>query len=80
MPADPRRPTDVREYRRRTERHLLVAVLVMLVVVGSAMIGLVYGWQSIFTALLCLLPATMLILLLWLLLSGMERLTTHWDD
>lgn len=79
MASDPQQPTDVRQYRRRTERHLLVAVLVMLVVVGSAMIGLIYGWRSIFTALLCLLPGALLILLLWLFLSGIERLATDGD-
>ena len=75
MPADPRKPTDGRRYRDRTERHLLVAAVVLLAVVGSAMIGLVYGWPSIFTALLCLLPAAMLIGLLWLFLNGIDRLT-----
>jgi len=69
MRGERRQPTDVRRYRRRTERHLLVAVLVMLVVVGSALIGLIYGWRSTFTALLCLLPGALLIVVLWLLLK-----------
>lgn len=80
MPSDPQQPTDVRRYWRRTERHLLVAVVIILVVVGGAMIGLIYGWRSIFTALLCLLPGALLIVLLWLFLSGIECLTTDRDS
>jgi fatty acid desaturase len=80
MPRDRRQPTDVRRYRRQTDRRLLVAVLVMLVVVGSALIGLIYGWRSIFTALLCLLPGALIIVLLWLFLYGIERLMADGDS
>ena len=69
-----RKPVDMRRYRQQTERHLLVGVLALLVVVGGVMIGLIYGWRSIFTALLCLVPGAVLIVLLWLLLGGVERL------
>lgn len=69
------KPTDMRAYRKKTERQLVVATIVVLVVIGSVVIGLVYGWQSIFTALLCLLPGAGVILLIWLVLSAIERFT-----
>jgi len=80
MPSDRQRPTDLRQYRRQTDRRLLVAVLVMLVVVGSVLIGLIYGWRSVLTALLCLLPGALIIVLLWLFLYGIERLTADRDS
>jgi predicted MFS family arabinose efflux permease len=52
----------------------------MLVVVGSALIGLIYGWRYIFTALLCLLPGALIIVLLWLFLYGIGRLTADRDS
>lgn len=79
MRPDRPQPTDLRRYRRQTDRRLLVAVLVMLVVVGSVLIGLIYGWRSIFSALLCLLPGAVIIVLLWLFLYGIERLTADGD-
>ena len=69
------KPTDMRAYRKRSERQLVIAVVVVLVVIGSVVIGLVYGWQSILTALLCLLPGAGVILLIWLFLSAIERFT-----
>jgi fatty acid desaturase len=80
MPSDPPRPTDLRRYRRETDRRLLIAVLISLVVVGSVLIGLIYGWRSVFTALMCLLPGAFLVLLLWLFLNGIERLTADRDS
>lgn len=68
-------PTDLRRYRRQTERRLLFGVLLFLVVIGSVLIGLIFDWEAALTALLCLLPGGGLILLLWLLLGGVERLT-----
>ena len=56
------------------ERALVIAVIVMLVVVGSVFIGLVYGWASVFTGLLCLLPGAGVFLMLWLFMSGLEYL------
>ena len=80
MPPDRSQPTDLRRYRRQTDRRLLMAVLVMLVVVGSVLIGLIYGWRSVFTALLCLLPGALLIVLLWVFLHGIERLIADRDS
>jgi protein-S-isoprenylcysteine O-methyltransferase Ste14 len=69
----PERPTDMREYRKKLERRLVVAVVVALLVVGSVVIGLVYGWQSILTGLICLVPGAAILGLLWLLLNWLER-------
>lgn len=79
MSSDPQQPTDSRQYRRQTERHLLVGVLFMLVVVGSAMIGLLFGWRNALTALMCLLPGALLIILLWFLLRAIEHLVRDRD-
>ena len=36
----PERPTDMRDYRKKLEQRLIIAVAVALVVVGSIVIGL----------------------------------------
>lgn len=75
MRKGPHKPTDMRAYRRQTERRLAVAVILALVLIGSVVIGLVYGWPAVFTGLLCLLPGAGVFLLLWIVLSVIERLT-----
>ncbi|MEJ5311206.1 MAG: hypothetical protein WHX52_15690 [Anaerolineae bacterium] len=75
MRKEPHRPTDMRAYRRQTERRLVIAVVLMLVLMGSVVIGLVYGWPAVFTGLLCLLPGAGVFLLLWIVLSVIERLS-----
>ena len=67
------KPTDLRGDRRRSERFLVIAVIVALLVVGSVVIGLVYGWQAVFTGLICLVPGAAALALVWLLLQAMER-------
>ena len=57
-----------------------MAVLFMLVVVGSVLIGLIYGWRNVITAVLCLVPGALIIVLLWLLLRGVEYLTRDSDS
>ncbi len=74
MPSDERKPTDMRTYRKQNERRLVVAVVIALVLIGSLAIGLVYGWRSVFTGLLCLIPGAGVFVLLWLFFFGMERL------
>ena len=75
MPKGPHKPTDMRAYRRQTERRLAIAIVLMLVLIGSVVIGLVYGWPAVFTGLLCLLPGAGVFLLLWIVLSIVERLS-----
>jgi hypothetical protein len=70
-----KKPTDMRAYRRQTERRLVIAIVLMLVLAGSVIIGLVYGWTSVFTGLLCLLPGAGIFILLWVFLTGIEHIT-----
>lgn len=79
MKQNLRKPTDMRAYRRRSERNLVIAVVVAFLIVGSAIIGLVYGWVSLITGLLFLLPGVAIFVLLWLLLKGLERLVRDKD-
>ncbi len=66
-------PTDYRRYRRQTDRRLLMLVLGVLLIVGGGLIYLIYGQWALATGLLCLLPGAGVILLLWGLLSLLER-------
>lgn len=75
MDKRPNKPTDMRAYRRQSERRLVVAVVLVFVLVGSVVIGLVYGWPAVFTGLLCLLPGAGIFVLLWLVLVVIERLS-----
>ncbi|HOT92405.1 MAG TPA: hypothetical protein PLJ78_09105 [Anaerolineae bacterium] len=75
MDREPLKPTDMRAYRRQTERRLVIAIIVMVTLVGSVVIGLVYGWPAVFTGLLCLLPGAGVFILLWLVLAIIERLS-----
>lgn len=77
---DQYKPTDMRAYRRRSERNLVIAVVVSLLIFGSLFIGLIYGWMSLFTAVLVLLPGVGVFVLVWLLLKGLERLTRDKAD
>jgi Tfp pilus assembly protein PilN len=42
-PPDSRPPSDYRRYRRQTERNLVIAVVTVLVLVGSGLVLLIYG-------------------------------------
>jgi protein-S-isoprenylcysteine O-methyltransferase Ste14 len=79
MPFESKEPTNMRQHRRNMERTLVIAVVLVLVVVGAVIIGAVYGWSSIFTALLCLLPGAGIFVLLWLVLNGLEFLVKDKD-
>ncbi|MBN2394366.1 MAG: hypothetical protein JXR84_26770 [Anaerolineae bacterium] len=75
MANRPNKPTDMRAYRRQTERRLVIAIILVLVLLGSVVIGLVYGWPAVFTGLLCLLPGAGVFLVLWIVLNVIERLS-----
>lgn len=79
MTKNLRKPTDMRAYRRRSERNLVIAIVVFFLIVGSIVIGLVYGWMSLFTALLVLLPGVAIFVIVWLLLKWLERLAREKD-
>ena len=75
-PAEPPRshpPTDYRAQRRRNERNLALAIVIMLVGVGGALIALIYGGGAAALGLVCLLGGAGLFGLLWLILTLMER-------
>jgi len=73
MPSESREPTDLRKYRRQTERRLTIAVVVFLVLVGGGLIGLIYGPGAAIMGLSCLLVGAGAIGLLFVILTLMER-------
>jgi hypothetical protein len=79
MKKNLRKPTDMREFRRRSEQNLVIAVVLAFLVVGSVIIGSVYGWISLLSGLLILLPGAAIFVLLWMLLKGLERLLRNKD-
>ncbi len=68
--------TNARQQRREADKKLLYLVLFTLVVVGSLLIALIFGWQTFFTSLPCLLGGALLIVVPWGLLTLVER----WRD
>jgi hypothetical protein len=68
-----RPPTNLRAMRTRHERWTLIAVIVVLVVVGGGLIGLIFGFSQLVTALPCLLAGAGLIAGLYFLFVVMER-------
>lgn len=68
-----RPPTDYRGLRKRNERWLLVAAIVVLVVVGGGLIGLIFGFSQLLTALPCLLAGAGIIAVLYGVFVVMER-------
>ena len=79
MNDEGRRPTDLRKDRQRMERQLIVSAIILFLIGGGVLIGLIYGWEAIITALLCLVPGVLALVLLWLLLRLVERLTDRWE-
>jgi hypothetical protein len=73
MPGKLRSVTDLRAFRRREDRRLMLVIMAFLVVVGGATIGVVYGWQTAMTGAVCLLGGAAVIGLLWLILFLVER-------
>lgn len=64
---------NLRQYQRQLERDLVIGVVVLLVVVGSVLTGLIYGWQATFTALLCLVPGAAALVVLWVVFRGLSN-------
>ena len=76
MSDDKLPPTNMRRYRRESDRKFLYLVIFTLVVVGGTLIALIYGPGALLTALPCLLAGAALILVPWLLLTAAEK----WRD
>lgn len=68
-----RPPTDYRARRRQDDRRLLFAVIAFLLIVGGGLIYIIYGAGALFTGLACLLFGAGLLLLLWIILTAIER-------
>lgn len=67
-----RPPPNTRRVRKKSERSYLFLVIFTFVVVGGLLIALIFGWQSLLTALSCLLAGGSLILIPWLVLEGLQ--------
>ncbi|OQY48809.1 MAG: hypothetical protein B6242_01305 [Anaerolineaceae bacterium 4572_78] len=68
------KPTNTRDIRRQNDKQLAIMVMVVLFVLGTGLIGLIWGWASAIGGALCLMSGVILIGGLWLLLSFIERL------
>jgi|YNPBryBLVA2012_1023415.scaffolds.fasta_scaffold80376_1 uncharacterized membrane protein YjjP (DUF1212 family) len=64
-----REPTDLRRLRRDTNRRLLWLVLFVLVVVGGALIALLYGGPAAMLGIACLLTGAGAVAAIWVMLS-----------
>jgi len=64
---------DLRAWRRREDRRLVLVIILFLVVVGGIAIGVVYGWTTAGTGVICLVVGAGAFGLLWLILSLIER-------
>ena len=74
MPAEDKHPaTNMRRFRRDSDRNFLLLAIATLIIVGSLLIGLIYGPATLLTALPCLLGGAGLILAPWLLLCMLEK-------
>jgi hypothetical protein len=71
--SDSNEPTNLRKYRRQTERQLTIAVVAFLVLVGGGLIGLIYGPGAALMGISCLLLGAGIIGLLFIILTLMER-------
>jgi hypothetical protein len=72
--SDKQLPTDYRKTRRNEERRLVILVILALVVVGTGLIGLIWGASAALLGGLCLLGGSALIGGLWLLLGLAQKL------
>jgi hypothetical protein len=74
MPSpESRPPTDYRRHRRETDRKLLIAVVLFLLLVGSGLIAIIYRPSAGVLSFFCLLGGVAIIGLLWILLTLIER-------
>jgi len=66
-------PSNMRRFRQESDRKYLFLAIFTLVVVGGILIALIYGPESLLTALPCLLGGAVLILLPWGLLTLIQK-------
>ena len=70
---DKRLATNMRRFRRDSDRKFLILAISTFIIVGGLLIGLIYGPATLLTALPCLVGGAALILVPWLLLSMLEK-------
>ena len=66
---------DLRKYAQQTNLRLILGGIFLLFVVGIGLIYVFYGRAAAFTGLLCLIIGLIPIILIWLMLWLLERLT-----
>lgn len=69
-------PSNTRRFGQESDRKYLYMVIFTLVVVGGFLIALIFGPESLLTALPCLLGGAVLILLPWFVLNLIQK----WRD
>ena len=69
-------PSNPQRFRQESDRSYLYLVIFTLVVAGGGLIAVIFGPESLLTALPCLLGGAVLILLPWAVLSLIQR----WRD
>jgi len=67
------KPTNYRQNRRKAERTQLLLVLLVLVVIGTGLIGLIWGLKSALLGGLCLVGGGGVIIGIWLLLTLIQK-------
>lgn len=67
-------PTNYRKTRRDEERRLVILVIGTLLVIGTGLIGLIWGGTAALLGGLCLLGGAVLIGGLWFLLGLVQKL------
>ena len=67
------RSFDTTRHRRSTEARLVAGGYLVLLVVGGALVWLLYGRAAAMVAVSCLLVTAVIVALLWLVLSLLER-------
>lgn len=76
MSKNNRKPSNMRQFRRDSDRRNLYLVLFTLVVVGGLLIAVIFGVETLLTALPCLLGGALMIFIPWLVLEGLQK----WRD
>ena len=73
-------PTNTRRERREADRKYLYLVIFTLVVVGGFLIAVIYGPETLLTALPCLIAGAAMILIPWLVLSALQKWRDRMDE